>query len=197
MGNDMDERYDSAPFGSRSRPARSRATRAVITLSPIAGGVIVGVDADPSNAAALKRRSMDYPHHKRSLVFLAVNVRAARSVRHPTDSVGINKRGTTMSVTVISHFAVPDVAKAVAAVEASSAVLEEITEASKSAGCLHHKIVAGDGEFLVIDEWGTKEQYESFFAANRPKIAAVSGPAGVTDAPRVSTFISINAAGFF
>jgi hypothetical protein len=102
-----------------------------------------------------------------------------------------------MSVIVISHFAVPDVAKAVAAVEASSAVLEEITEASKSAGCLHHNIVAGDGEFLVIDEWGTTEQYEAFFAANGAKIAEVSGAAGVTRPPQVSTFASINAAGFF
>jgi hypothetical protein len=102
-----------------------------------------------------------------------------------------------MSVTVISRFAVPDVAKAVEAVEASSSVLHEITEASKTAGCLHHTIVAGDGEFLVIDEWGTTEQYESFFAANGPKIAAVSGPAGVTRPPQVSTFTSINAAGFF
>lgn len=102
-----------------------------------------------------------------------------------------------MSVTVISRFAVPDVAKAVQILESSSAVLEEITEASKVAGCLHHKTVAGDGEFLVIDEWGTVEQYESFFAANRPKIAAVSGPAGVLGPPRVSRFASINAAGFF
>lgn len=71
-----------------------------------------------------------------------------------------------MSVTVIAHFHVADVAKAIEGLQANAALLEEITEDTNGAGILHHRFVAGDAELVVIDEWETAEQFQEFFEAN-------------------------------
>ena len=34
---------------------------------------------------------------------------------------------------------------------------------SQSAGAIHHRFGVGDGFVLVVDEWGTPEQFEAFF----------------------------------
>jgi len=31
---------------------------------------------------------------------------------------------------------------------------------------LHHRFVSGDGELMVIDEWETAKQFQSFFDGN-------------------------------
>lgn len=99
-----------------------------------------------------------------------------------------------MSVTVVLHIPVSDVTKAVEALHANAKLLEEITESTKSAGMLHHRFLSGDGELVVIDEWETTEQFQSFFEGN-PKVATVMEAAGVTGPPQVSVFGSIDAAG--
>ena len=71
-----------------------------------------------------------------------------------------------MSVTVIAHFPVADIAKAIAGLQANAALLEEITEDTKSGGIIHHTFVAGEAELVVIDEWETAEQFQSFFEGN-------------------------------
>ena len=77
-----------------------------------------------------------------------------------------------MSVTVIAHFPVADVEKAIAGLQANAALLEEITEDTKAGGIIHHTFVAGDAELVVIDEWETAEQFQSFFEGNA-KVAKV------------------------
>jgi heme-degrading monooxygenase HmoA len=99
-----------------------------------------------------------------------------------------------MSVTIIAHFPVSDVAKAIEALQSHSALLEEITEDTKGSGLLHHKFVAGDGEVVVIDEWETAEQFQSFFEGNA-KVEQVTTLIGVIGPPSISIFTSFEAAG--
>ena len=76
-----------------------------------------------------------------------------------------------MSVTVIAHFPVADVAKAIEGLQANAALLEEITEDTKGAGILHHQFVAGAAELVVIDEWETAEQFQGFFEGNPKRLS--------------------------
>ena len=43
---------------------------------------------------------------------------------------------------------------------------EEITEDTKAGGLIYHTFVAGDDELVVIDEWDTAEQFQTFVAGN-------------------------------
>jgi hypothetical protein len=99
-----------------------------------------------------------------------------------------------MSVTVIAHFPVADVKKAIAGLQANAALLEEITEDSKGGGIIHHTFVAGEGELVVIDEWKTAEQFQSFFEGNA-KIAKVTEIIGVTGPPAVAIYNEVEAPG--
>src|ERR1035441_4483383 len=99
-----------------------------------------------------------------------------------------------MSVVVTIHFPVSDVAKAIEGLHDNAEFLEEITAATKGAGVIHHRFVSGDGELLVIDEWETAEQFQSFFDGN-PKVAEVMASIGMTGAPEISVFGSIDVAG--
>ena len=100
----------------------------------------------------------------------------------------------TMSVTVIIHFPVSDVAKAIEGLHSNAKFLEEINESTRGAGMLHHRFVAGDGELVVIDEWETAEQFQSFFDGN-PKVAEVMASVGMTGPPEITVFGSIDAPG--
>ena len=71
-----------------------------------------------------------------------------------------------MSVVIVARFSVPDVAGAIEALATHAPLLEEITEDAKGLGCLHHRFLAGDGDLIVLDEWGTADQFENFFEAN-------------------------------
>lgn len=99
-----------------------------------------------------------------------------------------------MTVTVIAHFPVADVEKAIAGLQSSAALLEEITEDTKAGGLIHHTFVAGDGELVVIDEWHTAEQFQSFFKDNA-KVARVMESAGVTGPPSVAIYNEVEVAG--
>jgi heme-degrading monooxygenase HmoA len=99
-----------------------------------------------------------------------------------------------MSVTVTIRFPVADVAKAIKGLHSHAAILEAITESTKGAGILHHRFVAGDNEMMVIDEWESAKQWQTFFDAN-PQIAAVMTSIGMTGPPEVSIFSSIAAPG--
>jgi hypothetical protein len=99
-----------------------------------------------------------------------------------------------MSVTVIAHFPVADVTKAIEGLQANAALLEEITEDTKGAGILHHRFVAGSAELVVIDEWETAEQFQGFFEGN-PKVERVTSAIGVTGPPTVTVYNSFEAAG--
>ncbi len=99
-----------------------------------------------------------------------------------------------MSVVVIIHFPVVDVAKAIEGLHDNATFLEEISASTKGAGNLHHRFVSGVGELVVIDEWESAAQFQSFFEGN-PKIAEVMSSIGMTGAPEISVFDSIDAPG--
>jgi hypothetical protein len=97
-----------------------------------------------------------------------------------------------MSATVVVHFPVSDVAKAIEGLQSQAALLEEIREDTKGAGVLHHRFVAGDGELVVIDEWETAEQFQSFFEGNA-KVGQIATAIGLTGTPAVPVFTSVDA----
>jgi heme-degrading monooxygenase HmoA len=99
-----------------------------------------------------------------------------------------------MSVVVTIHFPVSDVAKAVEGLHSNAQFLEEILASTKNAGLIHHRFVSGDGELVVIDEWDSAEQFQSFFDGN-PKVAQVMSSIGMTGDPEISMFGSIDAPG--
>jgi hypothetical protein len=101
-----------------------------------------------------------------------------------------------MSVVVLVRIPVADVAKAVEALDGHAALLDEITEDAKALGAIHHRFAAGDGEMLVIDEWGDAGQFEGFFADNA-KVGQVMAAAGVAGPPEVSIYSPVEAAGTF
>ena len=100
----------------------------------------------------------------------------------------------TVSVLVTIRVPVSDVAKAIEGLQSNAKFLEEISASVKSAGMLHHRFVAGEGELMVVDEWETAEQFQSFFDGN-PQVAEVMGSIGMSGPPEVSVFASIDAAG--
>lgn len=99
-----------------------------------------------------------------------------------------------MSVTIIAHFPVADIEKAIAGLQANAALLEEITEDTKAGGLIHHTFVAGEAELVVIDEWETAEQFQSFFEGNA-KVAKITEAIGVTGPPAVAIYNEVEAAG--
>jgi heme-degrading monooxygenase HmoA len=100
----------------------------------------------------------------------------------------------SMSVTVIAHFPVADVGKAIEGLQAHAALIEEITEDTTGAGIIHHRFVAGADELVVIDEWESAEQFQRFFEGN-PKVERVTSVIGVTGPPAVTVYTSFEAAG--
>ena len=101
-----------------------------------------------------------------------------------------------MSVTVIGRFPVANIEKAIAGLQANAALLEEITEDTKAGGLIHHTFVGGEGELVVIDEWGNAEQFQKFFERNT-KIEEFVVGTGATGAPAISVFDSVEMPGTF
>jgi len=63
-----------------------------------------------------------------------------------------------------------------------------IAERAKGYGAIHHDFYEGDGEVIVVDEWGTPEQFNSFFEAEGQNIGQLMGAAGIQGAPAAPTF---------
>jgi hypothetical protein len=99
-----------------------------------------------------------------------------------------------MSVTIIANFPVADVQRAIAALQANAALMEEITEDTKDGGLTRQTFVAGEDELVVIDEWHTAEQFQSFFEGNA-KVAKITEIIGVTGPPAITTDNEVEAAG--
>lgn len=67
-----------------------------------------------------------------------------------------------------------------------------IAERAKAAGAVHHRFGIGDGFVVVVDEWETAEQFESFFAdpelqAFIGEVGGAGGPEGMTVSEAVSS----------
>src|ERR1035438_2146217 len=99
-----------------------------------------------------------------------------------------------MSVVISIRFPVSDVAKAIEGLHDNAEFLEEITASTKDAGVIHHRFVSGDGELAGSNESEPAEQFQSFFDGN-PKVAEVMVSIGMTGAPEISVFESIDVAG--
>ncbi len=85
-----------------------------------------------------------------------------------------------MSVLVIGKFQ-GDTAKFRQALTDRADEFAKITDASRSAGALHHRFGIGDGFVLIVDEWGSVEQFQQFFS--NPDLQAFIGSVGAAPAP--------------
>jgi hypothetical protein len=68
-----------------------------------------------------------------------------------------------MSVLIIGKFE-GDTAKFSEALQTRGQEFQEIGERAKTQGAIHHRFGLGDGFVVVIDEWGSVEQFQSFFS---------------------------------
>lgn len=101
-----------------------------------------------------------------------------------------------MSVIVIARFGVPDVDAAVEWAKTNASIPEEITAYGKTLGQLGHRMITGDGELVVIDEWGDEEQFRKFFDS-APRMGEFLEGAGITGPPEISVFNSVDVPGTF
>ena len=101
-----------------------------------------------------------------------------------------------MSVIVVGHFSVGNIATAKRALASNAALLDEITEDAKRLGAHHHRFLEGDGELLVLDEWESAEAFHGFFEDNS-KVRKITDAAGVEGPPRIEVFAPVEAAGTF
>ncbi len=101
-----------------------------------------------------------------------------------------------MSVIVVGHFPVADVAAAKQALASNGALLDEITEDAKRLGALHHRFMEGGGELLVLDEWESADAFQRFFDGNA-KVLRITEAAGVQGPPRIEVFAPVEASGTF
>jgi hypothetical protein len=101
-----------------------------------------------------------------------------------------------MSVIVLIHIPVRDMAKVKQTIVSRSALMEEIAREAKELGALHHRFLESNGELIVVDEWESAEGFHRFFDAN-PKIEQINREAGVSGLPRILILSPVEAAGSF
>jgi hypothetical protein len=63
-------------------------------------------------------------------------------------------------------------------------VFTGLVDEAKAAGALHHRITAGDGEVMILDEWETAEGFYQFFGG-QAEIGALMQEAGVQEPPDI------------
>ena len=85
-----------------------------------------------------------------------------------------------MSVLVIGKFQ-GDTAKFRQALTDRADEFAKITDGARSAGAIHHRFGIGDGFVLIVDEWGSVEQFQQFFS--NPDLQAFIGSVGAAPAP--------------
>ena len=50
--------------------------------------------------------------------------------------------------------------------------------------CLAHRFAVGDGHIIVVDEWETPEQFQTFFSA--PDVQTIVGEMGARGEPEIT-----------
>ena len=70
---------------------------------------------------------------------------------------------------------------------ANAEMMQRIAAAGQAAGATRHAFAAGDGEFLVIDEWPDPESFQRFFDS-QPEIPRLMQEAGAQGAPEISFY---------
>jgi hypothetical protein len=88
-----------------------------------------------------------------------------------------------MSVVVVIKFPGAKVDKFKEVYGRHAETMAAVSAEGRSKGAIHHMFVADEnGEMMVIDEWGSMAEFETFFAAQED-IKAIVGEIGVTGAP--------------
>jgi heme-degrading monooxygenase HmoA len=96
-----------------------------------------------------------------------------------------------MSVLVVSKFQ-GDTAKFRQALQDRAGEFDKVAERAKSAGAIHHRFGIGDGVVVVVDEWGSAEQFQAFFSDPElqefiASTGAAAGPPDLTISEAVSS----------
>jgi len=58
---------------------------------------------------------------------------------------------------------------------------EKIADMARAQGAIHHRFGIGDGFVMIVDEWGTVEQFQQFFSD--PALQAFIGTVGAAPEP--------------
>jgi heme-degrading monooxygenase HmoA len=88
-----------------------------------------------------------------------------------------------MSVLIV--MTVPgDTAQFESFIAANAERVNGLTEQAKASGCLAHRFAVGDGQVVVVDEWETADQFQSFISS--PEIRSVMGEMGARGEPRIT-----------
>ncbi len=85
-----------------------------------------------------------------------------------------------MSVLVITRLQ-GDTAKFRQALQARGNEFKEVADRARTAGAIHHRFGVGDDFVVVVDEWGTADQFRAFFAD--PSLQKFIASAGAAPTP--------------
>ena len=85
-----------------------------------------------------------------------------------------------MSVLVIGKFQ-GDTAKFQQSLIDRADEFTKIAEAAKAQGGVHHRFGIGDGCVIIVDEWGSVEEFQKFFG--NPDLQAFIGSVGADPGP--------------
>jgi heme-degrading monooxygenase HmoA len=90
-------------------------------------------------------------------------------------------------MSVITVMKVPgDTAKFREFFAANKEKIAEISAKAQAAGCTSHSFSQGDGVTVAVDQWDSKEAFETFLAD--PAIGETLGGAGASGPPEIEIF---------
>jgi hypothetical protein len=81
-------------------------------------------------------------------------------------------------------------------VATQSGIPEEITTYGKSLGQIGHRMLLGENELVVIDEWPNEESFRTFFS-EAPRMGEFLSGAGLASDPVISICEVVAAPGTF
>jgi quinol monooxygenase YgiN len=87
-----------------------------------------------------------------------------------------------MSVLVIGTFR-GDTAIFRKALDERAKDFAQVMDEAKAAGAVHHRFGVGDGFVVIVDEWQSAEQFQTFMAG--PSVQALVAAAGASGPPDV------------
>jgi hypothetical protein len=73
-------------------------------------------------------------------------------------------------------------------VAAQAEAIGRIMDVAKRHGLIAHRWYGTDGEFMAVDEWPDAESFQAFFDEAQPDIGPVMQATGVTSAPSVTVW---------
>jgi heme-degrading monooxygenase HmoA len=62
-----------------------------------------------------------------------------------------------------------------------------IADVGRASGAKHHQFLKGDGEVVIVDEWDSAQQFQSFFHGETG-VAELMAAAGVEGPPEISVY---------